>query len=386
MSTPQGHLLGGRRVRAAVSAPRALIGLLMVLVLTAGCTSLVPGQADRGGGVVVTSQPLYDAFERLGHAETVSGLPDWAIVTDPTDAERLGRPFTLPTEEVLALSPRLVLDQPHPLVSGPDRKAFRSGLDQAGVPVQVVESSPTLGTTSQVLWAAANATDPPVDPRPVLAGIRANLSDLEDRLAGTDRPKALILFPAGLTAGAGTDVDTIMRLAGLTNVAAEAGLEGYQQISSEAIGREDPDLVIATATMRQDPGTIAQRPMFRGTSIEDRPDRVLVVDPGRTTRIGPYVDQAAWMLATWAHEEIGGPRVNAWFSPSEAAACREVTLHTLEDQTVVADLAGHTLGPGARPLPDLPLGHYRVPVTRTDTPQPATIDLIVTVEGDACDT
>ncbi len=364
--------------------PRALACLLLVALLTAGCTSLVPG--EEGQGVVVTSQPLYDAFDRLDRAKTVSGLPAWAIVTDPPDAERVGRPFTIPTEEVLALSPHLVLDQPHPLVSGPDRKALRSGLDQAGIPVEIVESPPTLSATTHVLWAAGNASQPAVDPRPVLEEIRANLTELEDRLAGLDRPKTLVLFPAGLTAGAGTDVDTILGLAGLTNVAAEAGLEGYRQISSEAIQQQGVDVVIATATMRQDPETIAKRPMFRGTAVEDRPDRVLVVDPGRTTRMGPYVDQAAWMLAGWAHEEIDGPRVNAWFSPSEADACREVALHTLDGQDAVADVAGHELGVGASPLPELPPGHYRVPVTRTDTATPATIDLILTVEGDACDT
>lgn len=381
------HILGGRDVPPAVTVPRALVVLLLVTLLTAGCTSLLPGQAGQeGNGVVVTSQPLYDAFDRLGHAEQVSGLPDWAIVTDPTDARRLGRPFTLPTEEVLAISPRTVLDQPHPLVSGPDRKAFRSGLQQAGIPVEVVDSPPTLAAMANVLWAAANATEPESDPGPILDGIRANLTALEDGLAGLDQPTALVLFPAGLSAGTGTDVDTILGLAGLANLAAEAGLEGYQQISTEAIRQGDPDLVIATATMRQDPSTLAKRPMFRGTSIEDRPDRVLVVDPGRTTRVGPYVDQAAWMLATWAHEEIGGPRVNAWFSPSEAEACREVTLHVLGDQTVTADLAGHALGLGDNSLPDLPAGHYRVPVTRTDSTPPATIDLILTVEGDACDT
>lgn len=364
--------------------PRALACLLLVVILTAGCTSLVP--EGEGQGVVVTSQPLYDAFDRLGRADEVTGLPDWAIVTDPPGAERIGRPFTIPTEEVLALSPRLVLDQPHPLVSGPDRTALRSGLDQAGTPVEVVESPPTLAATTHVLWAAGNASQPSVDPRPVLDEIRANLTELEDRLAGLDRPKALVLFPAGLTAGTGTDVDTILDLAGLTNVAAEAGLEGYRQISSEAIKEQGVDLVIATATMRVDPGTIAQRPMLQDTAVEERPDRVLVVDPGRTTRMGPYVDQAAWMLAGWAHEEIDGPRVNAWFSPSEADACREVTLHALDDQDVVAEVAGHELGLGASALPELPPGHYRVPVTRTDTATPATIDLILTVEGDACDT
>lgn len=384
MSTRKEHILGGTDVRPAVPVPRALAGLLLVAVLTAGCTSLVPGQ--EGQGVVVTSQPLYDAFDRLGQAEAVTGLPDWAIVTDPPDAERVGRPFTIPTEEVLALSPRLVLDQPHPLVSGPDRKALRSGLDQAGIPVEIVESPPTLAATAHVLWAAANASQPSVDPRPILDEIRANLTGLQDRLEGLDRPKVLVLFPAGLTAGTGTDVDAILGLAGLTNVAAEAGLEGYRQISSEAIQEQGVDLVIATATMRQDPGAIAKRPMLRGTAVEDRPDRVLVVDPGRTTRMGPYVDQAAWMLAGWAHEEIDGPRVNAWFSPSEAEACREVALHTLDDQDVVADLAGHRLEVGAQLLPELPPGHYRVPVTRTDTATPATIDLVLTVEGDACDT
>lgn len=377
MSTSQAHLLALAPFRGVVR--RALV--LTILLLSPLLTGCLGGSSGAGQGVVVTSQPLIDAFQVLGRSDALVGVPDWAILDRPLDAQRLGRPFAIPAEEVLALGPRLVIDHPHPLVAGPDRQTLRTTLAGAGIEVQVLGNAPNLATAKATLWAAGNATG--TDPTPAIHGLEANLTDLEARLADLARPKALVLFPAGLVAGEGTDADAILALSGMRNAAAMAGLEGYRQITQEAIQRTGVDLVIATATMRQSPESIARRPMFRGTAVADAPERVLVVDPSRTTRMGPHVDQAATMLATWAHPDLGGPGLRAWLEPTSLPACGQTTLHAPGNATVTAELAGHRFDAGRFTVPDLPPGHYRLQVHAED--QEARLDLMLTLEGSSCD-
>jgi ABC-type hemin transport system substrate-binding protein len=366
-----------------VAPPRGLTLALSALLLTAGI-GLSGCLADGSGsqGVVVTSQPLLDAFHVLDAEDELAGIPDWAIVDQPHEADRVGRPFVVDAERVVRLEPDLVLDQPHPLVSGPSREALASGVQQAGVDHTSVPAEPRLSTIERVLAAAGEATG--TDHEAAWDEVQADLAELTETVPDGERPNTLFLFPAGLVAGANTDAGLVLELAGLTNAGADAGLEGYTQISSEAVQRSDVDLVVATATMHQTPAEIAANSMFEDTPIEDTPQRVLVVDPSRTTTLGPHVAQAATHVAQWAHDELPGPRLSPVVDPWEAHACQPIEVRTQAANATV-ELLGETHDPGTIRVPDVPEGHYRVTVTATDGTGTATIPTLLTVEGSDCD-
>lgn len=349
------------------------------------------GATTEGDGVVVTGQPLVDAFQRLGASDQVVAIPDWAVVDEPWAAESIGRPFTIAPEQVLRLSPELILDQPHPLVSGPNRAALEAAAERAGIEYRSLPTDPTLGVVHTLLAEVGEVTGEPSEG--VWREIQGSLAELNESLAGLDQarepPRVLVLFPAGLTAGRGTDIDVLLGMVGAHNV---ADLEGYRQISQEAIKRERPDRVIATSSMRKTPAEIASMPMLQETPVADRPERVLVVDPSRSMRLGPYVDEAAWMLATWLHPGLPGPEIHASLDPSKAPACDQVHLAiTAPNATanatanVTATLAGETLEPGTPRLPELAPGHYRLRIAAQDETGHAFIDLMLSLEGNRCD-
>jgi ABC-type hemin transport system substrate-binding protein len=359
-----------------VTGPRLALAVALVagLIPVAGCAADSTGRE----GVIVTSQPLLDAFDRLGEPEHVVGYPDWAIVDEPREATRVGEPFSITTEQVVRVGPKAVLDQPHPLVSGPSREALATGLDQADIRHEQVPTDPRLSTVRALLDEAAAVAE--TDPGPVFERIQANLDQLNATLTDQPTPNALFLFPAGLTAGNETDVNRIFELAGVDNAAAEAGLTGYQQITGEAVQRVGVDYVVAAGTMRATPTEIAGRPMFEDTEIEDDPDRVLVVDPSRTTRLGPYVDQAARWLAHATHPELPGPELAPEVEPMQASACSTITVaENATDATVT--IAGQSHPVGEIELPAIPNGHYRLHV---DAPNAPTFSSLVTVEGSEC--
>lgn len=81
---------------------------------------------------------------------------------------------------------------------------------------------------------------------------RANqiISDLEARLAGLslpgagDRPTAVFYQANGITTGAGSLADDLLRLAGLTNLAARRGLANYDRYPLEALIFDRPDILV----------------------------------------------------------------------------------------------------------------------------------------------
>ena len=58
--------------------------------------------------------------------------------------------------------------------------------------------------------------------------------------------RALYLTPSGTTGGAGTDVDAMLSLAGLENLAVDLGYAGWRTVSLEALIRSPPDLFIGS--------------------------------------------------------------------------------------------------------------------------------------------
>lgn len=66
-------------------------------------------------------------------------------------------------------------------------------------------------------------------------------------IAGRERPTVLYWNDWGSTAGTDTAVDGIIRYAGGINLAAEAGIEGWQLVDDEWILAMDPDVIITDA-------------------------------------------------------------------------------------------------------------------------------------------
>ncbi len=83
----------------------------------------------------------------------------------------------------------------------------------------------------------------------VVREARMRIRALERRTAAAppgERPLALYLTPSGVTTGAGTYVDRLMRLAGLRNLLAERGVEGWSRLRLEDFARFHPDLVVTS--------------------------------------------------------------------------------------------------------------------------------------------
>ena len=122
----------------------------------------------------------------------------------------------------------------------------------------------------------------------------------------SDRPRAVVLNPNGATVGKGTLVDEIMTRAGLTNVAAELGIDSYGQIPLEAVAANAVDILIVSASRDGPPALateILRHPVLAALSDRTR----VVVMPGRLWNCGgPAVVEAIERLMQVAGEARAG--------------------------------------------------------------------------------
>jgi iron complex transport system substrate-binding protein len=96
----------------------------------------------------------------------------------------------------------------------------------------------------------------------------ALIRDINDRLAridavvakhaGEPKPHILLLQGNAYVAGAGSNMDGIIRRAGGINVAAESGISGTKQISLESIIAMNPDTIVIPGSPEKDPKSFAQ--------------------------------------------------------------------------------------------------------------------------------
>jgi iron complex transport system substrate-binding protein len=115
----------------------------------------------------------------------------------------------------------------------------RTGIDT--VNIVYGHDSATLFDNLSKVAAALGRTEAAAD---LIADWRRRMAALETkRRLGL---RALYLTPSGTTGGSGTDIDGMIRLAGLDNLAAELGYHGWRTISLEELVLNPPDVFIGS--------------------------------------------------------------------------------------------------------------------------------------------
>ena len=76
--------------------------------------------------------------------------------------------------------------------------------------------------------------------------MRTRVNEIEEAIDGSDRPPALYYF-YNFTAGQGTHINDVLQAAGARNIAAQAGITGYERISAEIVASRNPEWIVHPA-------------------------------------------------------------------------------------------------------------------------------------------
>jgi iron complex transport system substrate-binding protein len=278
---------------------KRLTGFLYALVLgAAGCTQPPALKTDHARPQrIVSLDYCADQFVlKLADRAQIAALsPDatksFSYLAD--EAQGLAQ-VRAQAEDVLVLQPDLVVRS---YGGGP---GVTASFARAGVPVAQLQFVEDYAGIRANVRQMADAFGHP-------ARGDALVSEFDRRLAAIDRPssppKALYMSSGGVTTGAGTLIDTMMKSAGLQNFFDKPG---WNPLPLEQLAYERPDLVIAATFGPAGPGidawSSARHPVARGAAKDQA---IAPLDGALTACGGWFVVEAIETMAKAAPRDHG---------------------------------------------------------------------------------
>lgn len=205
-------------------------------------------------------------------------------------------------ETMVAMRPDVVLTDPFA------RRDTQMLLRQVDIPVLQFPSADSFDAIRDNLKTMGEDLGAVPQAAAVIAKLDADLAALETRVGHGPRPKALF-YNDGYTAGAGTLIDDMLRVAGLSNAASDYGIGGHAPVSLEQVFAMDPDVIIvsdygadARARALIDTPTALTHPAWRAVRAVSA-HRVYVVPARYTLSTSQYAVRGAEALARVIHPE-----------------------------------------------------------------------------------
>ncbi|MGM0399046.1 MAG: PGF-CTERM-anchored ABC transporter substrate-binding protein [Halobacteriota archaeon] len=268
------------------------------------CTFPVEHTDATGDAVTVEEEPetvvtlgpsAAQTMWEIGAEEKVIGVSQYASYLEGaesrTNVSGASQSF-VDTERVVDEDPDLVL-APDII---PDETV--QTLREAGLTVYKFEAATSLADveektrlTGQLVGACAGADERATE-------MNESLETVRDRIDDEDRPRVLYYMGGGYTAGEGTFIDGIIEAAGGTNVAAEAGMEGYGQMNEERVVEQDPEWIVTNT----DIGAIPESAGYDATTAVQE-EKILLVDANYVSQPAPRTVEVVEELAAAFHPD-----------------------------------------------------------------------------------
>ena len=333
----------GTQTAAATDTPTAAAaGPAADLAAQANCSFPTTATDATGTEVTVEGEPeevvalgasTAQTLWEIGAREKVTGMP-----VDSTTASLAGSEnrtgiyqadgFTVATEQVIGLDADLVLAAN--VIPNETVTALReAGLtvfkfDPANSLSGVYEKTELMG---QFVGACAEADR-------VVDAMQTRVETVRAAVGNETQPSALYLLSGGFVAGNGTFIGDLLRTAGAENLAANANISSYQEISEEVIAERDPEWIVVSNRSFVPEG----EPWASTTAVEE--EQVVVVSANNISQAAPRValpltDLArafhpdAMAAATLTNTTIGG--ANA--TPIEPTTAATTATETGTDET-----------------------------------------------------
>jgi len=247
--------------------------------------------------IVVINGELAEVVFALGLGENVVAVD--ATATYPPEAKELpqyGFQFALSAEAILSFQPTLVLGR----VGFAEPKEALDQIRSAGVPVVMVDFENTIETPGEKIRTLATVLGVPQVGEELATKVEQAIADVSALVANVEnKPRVLFLLIRAeqgvqLVGGAGTPLDAMLPAAGAINAGTEAGIQGYQPLTPEALVTAAPDIIImqqvafdsmgGADALLQVPG-IAETPAGQNKAFFEYDDLALLALGPRTPEI-----------------------------------------------------------------------------------------------------
>ncbi|MDI3280767.1 MAG: cobalamin-binding protein [Bacillota bacterium] len=294
-------LLCGAALRAGAPAAQAGAAATFPLAVTDdwGRRVVLPAPPQRIVSLAPSNTELLFA---LGLGPRVVGVTTWCNYPPEAQKREKVGDVRVNEEKVVALRPDLVV------ADGNLQPEAARRLEALGLPVLVVAPRDLAGVF-RALELLGRAGGREREARELATHLRARVERVQARVEALKRGRhtpplrvLVLVDPDHLyAAGPGTFLDELVRLAGGTNVAAQAGVP-WPQLSEEEIIRGDPEVILVTGGSRE---AVLRRRSWRYLAAV-RTGRIYELDPDRFSRSGPRLVDALEELVEVLYGREGG--------------------------------------------------------------------------------
>jgi iron complex transport system substrate-binding protein len=258
---------------------------------------------DRPPDRIVTLAPSNtEILFALGAQDRIVAVDQWSDHPPAAKAKPQISPFSPSLEQIVRLRPDLIL-----AAHGSAEPVLP--LDRQGVKVLVLAPR-TLEDVYRNILLIGRIVEAEERAKRLVDGMRLRVAEVLEKVRGAPRRKVFVELDANdpirpFTAGPGSFVDLLVRLAGGTNVA-ESSRIPWPQFSLEELLRADPDMIILADELvivnPQTPQTVARRPGWRHLRAV-REGAVHAIDAELISRPGPRIVSGLELLARIFHPD-----------------------------------------------------------------------------------
>ena len=248
--------------------------------------------SDRPDRIVTLNPSAAQTLWELGARDRVVGVSEFAGYLNGTsdlpvvDTAAGG----VNTERIVALEPDLVL------APGTIPTETVRALRETGLRVYALNTSTSIEGVAAKTRLIGRLTGECAAAAETNAWMRHNVAAVREAVADEPRPRALYVFGGDYTVGADTFIGDVMRTAGLRNVAADANISGYAQISREVVRERNPQWLVLNSR-----DEVPDDPAYRETTAV-RENQTVVVDVNDLNQPAPRsIVRAVWTIARAVH-------------------------------------------------------------------------------------
>jgi iron complex transport system substrate-binding protein len=238
----------------------------------------------------------------LGAEDRIVAVDRWSDFPTAAKAKPRVTPFNPSLEQIVSFGPDLILSTyggAEPLLP----------LERYGIKV-IIFAPRTLDDLYRNILVIGRIVDTEVRAEDLVNAMRQRVAAVVAKVGDAPRPKVFIELDGSdpgrpFTAGPGSFIDVLIRLAGGINVAA-GSQTAWPQFSLEELIRADPDLIILrdalTSLNPQTPDLVARRPGWKRIRAV-RLGAIAPINSDTISRPGPRIVEGLELLARLLHPD-----------------------------------------------------------------------------------
>jgi iron complex transport system substrate-binding protein len=263
----------------------------------AGRTMEVNGPPQR---IVSVAPNVTEILFALGLEDRLVGVSVYCqYPPEALKKEKIGGYINPSLEKIVALRPDLVIG-----IAEGDLRTFVDKLAGLKVPVYITNPRDTLEVLTSI-QKIGDVTFSPEAARRIARSMEERIRKVRDKVQGRPQPRVLHIldFNPLISAGKGTFVDDLIRLAGGRNVA-ETVTGKYPRFSMEEVLVQDPEVILLASMKSQDPMVKQRRWWERWKTITAvKQGRIYVLDSDLIHRPSPRIADGLEQVARAIHPE-----------------------------------------------------------------------------------